>query len=128
MRGHLAGTLTAPSGDADGDGVQDALDDCPVESNAAQTDSGGLGSSSADGVGDVCQCGDVSNDGRVASADVDALRAFLAGAGTLAAPQKCDVGKGATSGACDVLDATLLRRALALAAPGIEPVCAPFLP
>jgi hypothetical protein len=80
------------------------------------------------GVGDLCQCGDVSNDGRVTSADVGALRAFLAGAGPLAAPQKCDVGKGASSGACDVLDATLLRRALAHAPPGIEPVCAPFLP
>ena len=108
--------------------MQDALDDCPVEANAAQTDSGGLDSTSPDGVGDVCQCGDVSNDGRVTGADVAALRAFLAGAGALAAPQKCDVGKGATSGACDLLDATLLRRALALAAPGIEPVCAPFLP
>jgi hypothetical protein len=128
VRGLLAGSLTAPSGDSDGDGVQDALDDCPVEANAAQTDSGGLDTSSPDGVGDACQCGDVSNDGRVTAADVSALRQFLAGNGALAAPQKCDVGTGATSGACDVVDAVRLRRALALAAPGIEPVCAPFLP
>jgi len=128
VRGHLAGTLTAPSGDADGDGVQDALDDCPIAANAAQTDTGGLGAAGPDGVGDACQCGDVSNDGRVTPTDVAALRAFLAGGPALAAPQKCDVGRGATTGACDVLDAVLLRRALALAAPGIEPVCAAFLP
>ncbi|MGH2898540.1 MAG: thrombospondin type 3 repeat-containing protein, partial [Solirubrobacteraceae bacterium] len=54
VRGHLGGTVPAASGDFDGDGVQDALDDCPVEANADQADTGGLGTSSADGIGNVC--------------------------------------------------------------------------
>jgi hypothetical protein len=129
VRGQLGGTLPVPSGDADGDGIADSLDDCPVAANPAQTDSGGLALLTPDGVGDACQCGDVSDDGRVLADDVAVLRDFLAGSiAALPAPQKCDVGVGAAAGACNVLDATLLRRALAGAPPGIEPVCPPFAP
>ena len=121
VRGHLAGGLAQPAGDFDSDGVQDALDVCPVEPDD-QADADG------DGVGDACLCGDTSDDGLLGTADVTALRAFLAGASaTLPAPQKCDVG-GAPSGACNVVDATLLRRALAAQAPGVANVCPPFLP
>ena len=45
VRGHLHGTVAAAAGDYDGDGVQDALDDCPVEANSGQLDSGGLATS-----------------------------------------------------------------------------------
>jgi hypothetical protein len=130
VRGHLGGSLATPTGDADGDGVEDALDVCPVEPNPSQVDAGGLGSAAPpDGVGDACQCGDVSNDGHVDVADVVALRSFLAQpTAALAAPQKCDVGGPGTSGTCDLVDATLLRRALAGAAPGISYVCPPFVP
>jgi hypothetical protein len=126
VRGHLGGTVAAAFGDFDADGIQDALDDCPVEANAAQTDSGGLATASPDGIGDVCQCGDTSDDGRIDAADVSALRSFLAGSlATLPAPEKCDVGGSA---ACDLEDSVRLRRALPGLAPGISHVCAVFLP
>jgi len=126
VRGHLHGSVTAPAGDFDFDGVEDALDDCPVEANSAQTDSGGLASTSPDGIGDVCQCGDVNDDGRVDEADLNALRDHLAGVTvSLPAPQKCDVGGGP---ACDLLNYVRLRRALAGFGPGIAHVCAPFVP
>jgi hypothetical protein len=130
VRAHLGGSLATPSGDADGDGVEDALDVCPLEPNPGQADTGGLGTASpADGVGDACQCGDVSNDGQVDGADAFALRAFLANpSALLAAPQKCDVGGPGPSGTCDIVDAALLRRAIAGAQPGISYVCPPFVP
>ena len=126
VRGHLDGTVAAATGDYDGDGVQDALDDCPVEGNSAQTDSGGLNTTSPDGIGNLCQCGDTSDDGQIDAADVSALRSFLADSlATLPAPQKCDVGGSA---GCDLNDSVRLRRALAGSAPGISNVCAVFLP
>lgn len=130
VRGHLAGSLATPTGDADGDGVEDALDVCPLEPNAGQADAGGLGTATpGDGVGDACQCGDVSNDGYVDEADALALREFLARPSVLpAAPEKCDVGGPGPSGTCNIVDATLLRRALEGEQPGISYVCPPFLP
>lgn len=126
VRGHLDGSVAAPGGDYDHDGVQDALDVCPVEPDPAQADSGGLGGATPDGVGNACQCGDPSDDGRIDAADTSALRAFLANPlAALPAPQKCDVGG---SSACDLLDAVRLRRALAGLAQGIAHNCAPFLP
>jgi len=129
VRGQLSGGLPVPAGDVDGDGIADSLDDCPVAANPAQTDSGGLALLTPDGVGDACQCGDVSGDGRVLDDDVAALRDFLARRiAALPAPQKCDVGGTGPSGTCDVVDAALLRRALAGAPPGLSYVCTPFLP
>jgi hypothetical protein len=126
VRGTLGGALVPPTGDFDLDGIEDSLDDCPVTANGAQTDSGGIGASAADGIGDPCQCGDSSGDGRVDAADVDQLRRFLAGAlGALAAPQKCDVGG---TSACDLVDVVRLRRALAALSPGIAHACGPFNP
>jgi len=120
VRGHLGGSLAPAGGDADGDGVEDALDVCPLAADPGQADSGGVGSAAPpDGVGNACQCGDVSDDGHVDVADVMALRDFLSRPSVpLPAPQKCDVGSLA-GGGCDVLDAALLRRALAGLAPGI---------
>ncbi len=126
VRGHLAGSIPAATGDWDGDGVEDALDVCPVDASSGQLDSGGLATSSPDGVGNGCQCGDTSDDGRIDATDVSALRALLAGSLVqLAAPEKCDVGGSA---ACDLIDAVRLRRALAGSSVGIAHVCAPFLP
>lgn len=123
VRGHLAGSLAQPAGDHDGDGIQDALDVCPMEPDPGQSDVDG------DGVGDACLCGDASDDGALDAADVSALRALLANpAAVPPAPQKCDVGGGGPSGTCDVVDAVLLRRALASLAPGVANVCPPFLP
>ncbi|HXZ85772.1 MAG TPA: hypothetical protein VEI82_09800, partial [Myxococcota bacterium] len=126
VRGTLGGSLAAPGGDFDLDGIEDALDDCPVTSDASQADHGSVGSSAPDGIGDACQCGDPSGDGRVDASDVDVLRRFLAGAlASLAAPQKCDVGG---SSACDLVDAVVLRRALAALPPGIANACPAFRP
>ncbi len=61
-----------PPPDADRDGVPDAKDNCPFAPNADQRDSGGLGGAPADGIGDACQCGDVTGDGVVSV--LDALR------------------------------------------------------
>jgi hypothetical protein len=127
VRGTLGGApLPIPTGDFDGDATEDALDVCPVTADASQADRGRLGGTAPDGIGDACQCGDASDDGRVDAADVSALRAFLAGAvAALAAPQKCDVGGSA---ACDLVDRVRLSRALAGHAPGIAHACAPFNP
>jgi hypothetical protein len=126
VRGQLAGSLPLPTGDFDADGVEDALDDCPVTADVSQQDSGGVGAAPADGIGDACQCGDASDDGRVDGADVAAVRRRLAGSpAPLAAPQKCDVGG---SSACDLSDAVRLVRALAALPPGLAHTCAPFLP
>ena len=66
VRGHLGGSLAAPTGDADGDGVEDALDVCPLEAGSRPGRRGrARHGHPPDGVGDACQCGDVSNDGRV---------------------------------------------------------------
>jgi hypothetical protein len=118
VRGTLGGALAAPHGDLDSDGIEDALDVCPVSANAQQTDV------DSDGIGDACQCGDTSDDGRIGVADALQLREFLAGArSALAAPQKCDVGG---SSACDLVDAARIRRALAGLPPGIDHPCPPF--
>jgi hypothetical protein len=124
VRGTFGGTLAPPGGDHDGDGVEDALDNCPVAANPDQEDSGGLETSAADRIGDVCQCGDPDDDGRIDAADLMALRRFRAGAlAALDAPAKCDVGGTA---ACDLVDVVRLARARAGLAPGIAHACAPF--
>lgn len=117
--------------DADGDGVPDSTDNCPFAANPDQSDRGGIGATSAaDGIGDACQCGDVSGDGRVSLSDAilvsrSLLKPPLA---TLARPALCDVtGVPGTSGAtCTLADAVALRRAL-LAPPtaNIAQQCAP---
>ena len=75
-----AARLAAPTGDCDGDGVEDALDVCPVEPNAGaarlgRARDGARRRRSATSVSAATR----ANDGRVDGADVDALRAFLAG-------------------------------------------------
>ena len=46
--------------DRDNDGIYDSVDNCPGTSNANQSDSGGVDTNSPDGIGDACQCGDIS--------------------------------------------------------------------
>jgi hypothetical protein len=116
-----------PNDDADGDGFQDAVDVCALRSDPLQADEGGVGSSSpSDGIGNACQCGDVSDDGIVDSADLDAYRSALAEGTTagLAAPGKCRVN-GAWS-ACSIRDVAILERALDSSGPfgpGISQTC-----
>lgn len=116
--------------DADGDGVADAADNCPGTANPQQTDTGGVGAGSLpDGIGDACQCGDVTGDGRVTIADpVTLARALLQPpTAALARPELCDVGGGLGPGGarCTLADGVILRRALLNPASAtIAPVCA----
>lgn len=94
---------------------------CPYRTNPGQEDAGGLGAGSApDGTGDVCQCGNVSGDGRVAPEDVTAYRQALAsptGAALSSAAQtRCVVYRTGT--ACNLLPVTVIRRALHVPALG----------
>ena len=66
-------------------------------------------------------CGDVDGSGAVTEADAIALRARLAGVGTLPAPERCNVIGPSTSADlngdglrddCDIADAVVLRRGL----------------
>lgn len=98
--------------DADGDGSGDACDNCRFATNANQSDIGGVGAGSPpDGIGDACQCGDVTGDGRVTTADsVVLLRSrLMPPKAALARPGLCDVGG---SIGCTNADAVILRRAL----------------
>jgi hypothetical protein len=115
-----------PPPDADCDGVADSLDNCVNEPNADQLDSGGVGSAVANDIGDVCECGDGSDDGIVNLLDPVLLWRALAGRGPgLAAPEKCAVEP---TGACDGLDVAVTRMALAGLSPGIAAVCDAALP
>ncbi len=116
-------------GDADFDGRCDPMDNCPYAANPGQQDSGGIGISDVpDGIGDVCQCGDVSGDGRVTVVDSVMIRRALLVPPTssLVRPDLCDVG---ASTGCSVADSVILRRAL-LVPPtaSVQQVCAPALP
>ncbi len=106
------GSITIP--DTDGDGVPDGIDNCPYTSNPTQTDTGGLGAGSPpDGIGNACQCGDVSNDGRVTNADsVIILRSFLVPPTAVQTnPQLCDVGPAASAiGTCTQGDSVIILR------------------
>jgi hypothetical protein len=127
------GTTQGPSGaspacdgqgsDFDGDGVCDSHDNCRFTANADQRDSGGAptrtdaSGAAPDGVGDACQCGDPSNDGRINQQDVDLLRSALVGLATVSAPLKCSVtGSRRTSPGlptgCDVVDLMVIQRAV----------------
>jgi hypothetical protein len=98
--------------DHDFDGMVDPFDNCPFAANPGQEDGGGIGAGSApDGIGDACQCGDVSGDGRVTLSDSLLLTRSLLEppTATLARPELCDAG---ASAGCSLADAVILRRAL----------------
>jgi hypothetical protein len=121
--------LLSVSPDSEHDGVPNLVDRCPFAADPAQVDRGGVGTGSTpDGIGDACQCGDVTGDGRVTLSDSVAITRSLLQppTATLARPELCDVG-GSTG--CTITDAVIVRRAL-LAPPTatIEPRCAPARP
>lgn len=87
-------------------------DNCPYAANPGQEDLGGLGVlAPPDGIGDACQCGDVSGDGRVTSADgVIIVRALMTPPlAVMAQPEHCDVGG---SLGCTTADSAIVMRAL----------------
>ena len=124
--GKLVVPVVPPGPDADADGIQDAFDDCPFTPDPSQLDA------NSDGIGDACQCGDLSGDGLISSADADLLRVWLADP-PVSAPAwlpRCNVtGPAIPDGAdCRVDDWAVLQRAIGSALPGLAQVCAPALP
>lgn len=115
--------------DADGDGVADGNDNCPYQANPSQSDVGGVGAGvPADGIGDACQCGDVTGDGKVTPSDTGMLqRALLIPpAAAMTRPDLCNVG-GSTG--CTISDLSILNRALLWPPTAtIQPVCTASLP
>jgi Alpha/beta hydrolase domain len=112
--GELAFT---PFRDCDADGAEDPVDNCPHRPNPGQSDLGGTASASADGIGDACQCGDVSGNGIANGQDAHAIRRHGVGAEPnplFVAPQHCDV---TGNGVCNGQDANALQRE----ALGVEP-------
>lgn len=131
----------APYPDRDGDGVADdgdlsgvagdspcvggatagCDDNCAAIQNGAQSDIGGSGGS--DGMGDVCQCGDPSDDDDVTATDLGELRELLVGLRSqLTNPERCSVH---SAGQCSLVDAVVLARTLQnpVLPPGLAPVC-----
>lgn len=128
--------------DSDGNGVGDACDVCPVgqsdpdgdlicgadncpyAANAGQEDHGALLTTTADGIGDACQCGDAAAPGGVIDGDdLTAYRQQLTQDPALSTPSpRCRVIDNHTG--CSIVDAAVLQRALAALPPGIAQVCA----
>jgi len=97
--------------DADGDGVANELDVCPFAADPEQRDRGGVGTTQPDGIGDACQCGDVSGNGVVNGQDGNAIRRHGLGLSpnpVFRVPGNCDV---TGNGACNGQDAGAVRRA-----------------
>jgi uncharacterized repeat protein (TIGR03806 family) len=63
--------------DSDDDTKPDASDNCPYEPNTSQADGGGWLTSTADGKGDACQCGNIDATGSVTATDLTTLRQVL---------------------------------------------------
>lgn len=99
--------------DSDNDGVPDGQDNCPHVFNPSQTDTGGLGfGTTPDGIGNACQCGDVTGEGQVNDTDAAFIKRQALGlaAPLFLVPDNCDV---TGDGRCTGVDGTLIRHAAA---------------
>ena len=115
--GNACDVCPAGESDPDGDRVCGA-DNCPYVQNPGQEDHGSL-TTDPDGIGDACQCGDVTGGGIIDAADVAAYRQQL----TLATPSpRCRVIDNHEG--CSIVDAMVVQRALVGLGPGIAQVCA----
>jgi hypothetical protein len=101
--------------DSDGDGLRDVLDNCPFVANPGQADVSG------DGIGDDCQCADVSDDGGVNILDVVlGVRSVASLPPGLPASEKCSVIGSPYD--CTQEDVAAMRDALAGLA-GLAQIC-----
>jgi len=123
----VCGGTPAPDGDADG--FCNASDNCPYVANPSQADSGGIGVAIPDGIGNACQCGDLTGDGIVNQNDVAFYRTSLASGVPLggAAALQCSVAGGSPTD-CNILDVAVMARALLGLQPGVSQVCTAALP
>ncbi len=104
--------LDAGVADCDDDAIPDAQDNCPLVANTDQADRGGVNTQTADGVGDACQCGDVTGNGVVNGQDANAIKRHGLGATpnpTFREPGNCDA---TGNGRCNGQDANALRAVL----------------
>jgi hypothetical protein len=103
-------TETVALADLDGDGLTGFDDNCPQVANPDQLDRGGVATSTPDGIGDACQCGDVTGNGIVNGQDANAIsRHGLHQANPIfAVPGNCDV---TGNGLCNGQDANAVKRA-----------------
>ena len=106
--------------DAESDGIGDACDNCPFTSNPGQDDSGGLATSIPNGIGDACECGDVSNNGIVDNTDAVLIKRYVLGLPPGVDPDKCNINAG---NSCDNTDAVLIQRAVLGLPPGLTQSC-----
>ena len=110
--------------DSDEDLVEDADDNCPHVPNSFQHDQGGWLTSSPDGIGDACQCGDLDGSGQMDENDVAELRLHLAGFLSELAPktyQRCPAPT--PTGECNIGDVVRLERAIAGLEPDVGQTC-----
>ena len=117
------GDLSGIAGDARCTGGASAGcdDNCRLEQNANQADTGSINALGGNGVGDACECGDTDDDGRVTPGDATELREFLAGVtSAVSAPQKCRMSSASD---CNIRDVTGITRVTSTLPPPIEPVC-----
>ena len=111
--GWIATVIDLSTEDTDRDGVANQFDNCPFLANASQADNGGLGfSATPDGIGNACQCGDVTGEGQVNDTDAAFIKRQALGlaAPLFLVPNNCDVSG---DGDCNGTDATLIRHAAA---------------
>jgi hypothetical protein len=97
--------------DRDADGIG-RCDNCAIRANAGQEDSGGVGSNAPDGIGNACQCGDVTGNGVVDGQDALAIQRKTLGLSPnplFAVPEHCDV---TGNGVCNGQDASAVKQAL----------------
>jgi hypothetical protein len=118
----LVSPASAIAQDADSDGVPDLTDNCVHVANPGQEDVGGLFGPPPDGVGDVCQCGDVNGDGQIDLLDAATYQRGLADVLPVALDEeKCSVIGGRLD--CEPNDQQTLREAIVGKGPGIGQVC-----
>lgn len=86
--------------DGDDDGLCDSDDPCPAFPSGSTADSDG------NGIGDECECGDASGDGRVRSIDARLIQRCTVG--LIPCPELCDADGDDD---CDAIDARLVQRA-----------------
>jgi hypothetical protein len=102
-----------PDLDSDGDGVPDTTDNCRYTRNLSQQDSGSINSSTRDGIGDACQCGDLTGDGIVDSQDLRLYKSVLQETTPIGmpTPELCDLNGDHVCSAKDITTLTQLLTA-----------------